>query len=174
MRHCGRDASRMDGAALDARGGFPVPARTITSGSTRRAGRYCRLCGLIVKPEEPLSGGSNRPKVRNKPAKVARIAERDYGNPQWLVCFYCNSSLAIEEVTLDHYRPLAEGRHWNIESNLRIACVECNQVKGDKDPEAFRRSEYVVSRQRHAARFLARWLVVTPLGNDGCATVHQA
>lgn len=70
--------------------------------------------------------------------------KRDHGQ---LICFYChkkdlyaniNSPFAAgREATLDHYIPQSKGGKKYDESNLRICCSKCNQLKKDKMPEEF-------------------------------------
>lgn len=49
-------------------------------------------------------------------------------------CFYCRTVFATPaDATLDHYIPYALWRTWWV-PNLVLACVDCNQVKGDRLP----------------------------------------
>lgn len=52
-------------------------------------------------------------------------------------CFYCKVDLMDDEVTLDHYIPLAAGGTWDVE-NLRIACQPCNNRKSCLVPDGKR------------------------------------
>lgn len=52
---------------------------------------------------------------------------RKYGDK----CFYCKKTLVISCATIEHLIPLSEGGTWHIK-NLRIACVCCNNLRGNK------------------------------------------
>lgn len=53
------------------------------------------------------------------------IYDRDGGR-----CVYCDVTLAINEMTLDHVVPISRGGG-SSESNLVSACSACNQAKAD-------------------------------------------
>lgn len=46
-------------------------------------------------------------------------------------CQYCQNELKLHEATIDHVLPICKGgkNEW---TNLVIACLKCNQEKGDK------------------------------------------
>lgn len=54
-----------------------------------------------------------------------------------LLCYWCKRLTLPGERHVDHKQPLAAGGA-HVAGNLCIACVECNLVKGDADPKAFR------------------------------------
>lgn len=62
-------------------------------------------------------------------------------------CYYCTRRTLLVKVktggihppnlcTLDHYVPLFRGGSEDFE-NYRLACTECNRLKGDLDPAVF-------------------------------------
>ncbi len=51
-------------------------------------------------------------------------------------CYYCGTELSPEEMTTDHAKPKSKGGSGHVE-NLRVACHECNGLKGDKDIDVF-------------------------------------
>ena len=53
-------------------------------------------------------------------------------------CHYCKVALTKEQVVLDHATPLSRGGINHI-SNIRICCNDCNQLKGVRDEEEFRK-----------------------------------
>lgn len=58
----------------------------------------------------------------------AFIFDRDGGH-----CRYCNIRLRRDDATVDHYIPTAHGGT-NHRENLRLACNDCNQLKGSMPP----------------------------------------
>ena len=54
-----------------------------------------------------------------------------------LLCYWCKKLTRPGERHVDHKQPLTVGGA-HVGGNLCIACVECNLVKGDTDPKAFR------------------------------------
>jgi 5-methylcytosine-specific restriction endonuclease McrA len=58
-----------------------------------------------------------------------RAVIRNWG----LKCFYCGMKLIEEEMTIDHFHPVAAGGT-NAISNLRPACEPCNRSKGSAVP----------------------------------------
>jgi 5-methylcytosine-specific restriction endonuclease McrA len=53
-------------------------------------------------------------------------------------CFYCTKTPALADLTIDHAQPAAAGGRDDIQ-NLLIACRPCNQAKGGKPIELFKR-----------------------------------
>jgi 5-methylcytosine-specific restriction endonuclease McrA len=51
-------------------------------------------------------------------------------------CYYCGTDLDEENSTLDHATPRSKGGK-NASDNLVLACIFCNQKKGDKTKEEF-------------------------------------
>lgn len=47
------------------------------------------------------------------------------------VCYLCRRDLLDAEITLDHVVPTSKGGRNNLD-NLRIACSDCNNAKGDE------------------------------------------
>lgn len=46
-------------------------------------------------------------------------------------CYLCRRAFAEDELTFDHIMPLSKGGKSNL-GNLRLACDECNQRKGNQ------------------------------------------
>lgn len=69
--------------------------------------------------------------MRNKLHKKLAIFSAARGR-----CSYCGVHLTLDEATLDHWKPRAEGGK-NANTNLRIACVICNRAKGRLQPNVF-------------------------------------
>lgn len=63
-----------------------------------------------------------RPKISH--AKRLRIFNKCNGK-----CHYCHKSLTIDNCHIDHMMPLSKGGS-NCDSNLTLACAECNESKG--------------------------------------------
>src|ERR1700749_506126 len=62
--------------------------------------------------------------------EIIRILTERYG----YYCFLGNHDFGPEdEVTIDHWIPLAKNGTWDIE-NLRLACKRHNALKGDRMP----------------------------------------
>lgn len=79
-------------------------------------------------------------KARRRARKMAAIVESVSASDIRAVfeafrneCAYCR---AVDDLTLDHFRPLALGGAHAI-SNLVPACKSCNSAKGPRDPFAF-------------------------------------
>ena len=51
-------------------------------------------------------------------------------------CELCGREMALEDVTIDHIKPLAMGGTNDV-SNLACTCFGCNQLKGSAVPESF-------------------------------------
>ncbi len=70
-------------------------------------------------------------KSKKKAVKFSRenVYTRDNGK-----CQYCNCKVARPEATYDHVLPRAQGgkTEW---TNIVIACMACNQKKGNRTPE---------------------------------------
>lgn len=62
------------------------------------------------------------------PGERERILRRTAG-----LCNYCRAILTVENMTVDHYNPLARGGTHELD-NLVAACEPCNVSKGDKAP----------------------------------------
>jgi 5-methylcytosine-specific restriction endonuclease McrA len=52
------------------------------------------------------------------------------------ICFYCPADISGGKHTIDHFIPLSRGGS-NWPSNIRMACVNCNSMKGDMLPKEF-------------------------------------
>lgn len=50
------------------------------------------------------------------------------------LCFYCQTEVAFEEATLDHFVPISRGGLTKT-LNLVMACEDCNVAKSDFDPK---------------------------------------
>lgn len=68
---------------------------------------------------------------KRKAIKFSRmnVYSRDDGR-----CQYCRQRVPLEETTYDHVVPRSKGGQTNWE-NVVIACMTCNQKKGNKTPE---------------------------------------
>ena len=62
---------------------------------------------------------------KQKQAKKAQLIS-DYG----LRCWWCGHCSSKEELTLDHLKPKSRGGSNSLE-NLRLACLPCNNSRGD-------------------------------------------
>ena len=51
-------------------------------------------------------------------------------------CELCGREIALEDVTIDHLKPLAMGGTNDV-SNLACTCFGCNHLKGSAVPESF-------------------------------------
>lgn len=69
-------------------------------------------------------------------SKKRQLKQKRYTDSPY--CYYCESHLEPEEVTIDHYWPtniypeLAQN-----EDNMVLSCHACNTFKGDKDPNGY-------------------------------------
>ncbi|MEH2467833.1 HNH endonuclease [Nostoc sp.] len=68
---------------------------------------------------------SHHQKDRKRPHLIAKYGMR---------CFWCGCSLTRETMTIDHYIPLSLGGNNKIK-NLRLACVRCNNFRGNSAPQ---------------------------------------
>lgn len=57
------------------------------------------------------------------------------GRPQ-APCVHCGRELIFTMLTLDHVVPRSQGGTYTLE-NVRLACFDCNQERGDEDFETF-------------------------------------
>lgn len=64
---------------------------------------------------------------KQKNSRKRQLVER-YGYESR--CFWCGKLLPIEQLTLDHLLPISRGGSNNLE-NLRLACLPCNQGRGN-------------------------------------------
>lgn len=87
----------------------------------------------VQVPDQSCKGDHMRSEDRRK--LVKSIAKRDAKGA--LMCFYCEDDLEFEDVTLDHYIPLAAGGTWD-KANLRNACQPCNNRKSNLVPDGKR------------------------------------
>lgn len=62
---------------------------------------------------------------KQKRSKKSQLAD-EYG----LCCWWCECSLPPDKLTLDHLKPRSKGGSNSLE-NLRLACVSCNQSRGN-------------------------------------------
>ena len=63
---------------------------------------------------------------KQKKSKTQQLIERD-----GLICCLCKKFQLEDQLTIDHVRPRSKGGS-NRMINLRLACLECNQKRGDK------------------------------------------
>jgi 5-methylcytosine-specific restriction endonuclease McrA len=68
------------------------------------------------------------------PAATVSFSRRNIFKRDHYTCQYCAKQPGMEELTLDHVIPRAQGgeSRWN---NCVLACLECNKRKADRTPE---------------------------------------
>jgi 5-methylcytosine-specific restriction endonuclease McrA len=77
----------------------------------------------------------SKTRAHNRERLRRALAARD-----GLACFYCQSPFpALEDATLDHLIPQSLLPGWQ-QFNLVLACLDCNEAKGDQLPQVFLRS----------------------------------
>lgn len=67
---------------------------------------------------------------------VMQFTKQEVINQEGLICYLCGKSLTNETATIDHVIPLAKGG-FHCLSNAKIACLPCNQKKGNKDLNSY-------------------------------------
>lgn len=81
----------------------------------------------VVKHQKPVAANTTPPPAGVKRLKLCwRLAERD--GPR---CHYCDRTLDLEEMTLDHIKPQSLGGTHAIK-NLVLCCKPCNSWKGQR------------------------------------------
>ena len=75
-----------------------------------------------------------------KQLKREKAKARELRNSQWWkrrcakgLCYYCNSSISANELTMDHVVPLARGGKTS-KGNVVPACKDCNNKKKNMLP----------------------------------------
>ena len=69
--------------------------------------------------------------ILSRAERVAKVTERD--GPD---CFLCKQPFTSStDLTLDHWIPQSKGGTWDL-SNLRLAHLKCNSLKGDTMPDS--------------------------------------
>lgn len=85
---------------------------------------------------------SNKPKLwalETKPERPRRLALYERVRfKHWLYwkygaeCAYCGMVLPVYALTIDHIQPVSKGGNMRDIRNMALACLGCNQVKGDQ------------------------------------------
>lgn len=71
-----------------------------------------------------------RIKIRRKQGKInAALKKRLFGHLFMAPCRYCLQVFMLNELTIEHIRPLSLGGT-NEDSNIGIACPPCNNLRG--------------------------------------------
>jgi 5-methylcytosine-specific restriction endonuclease McrA len=117
------------------------------------------LKGLISALESNACSRANRLHCKvGRRGPLRAVYKRAVRSPV-LLCYWCKKLTRPQERHVDHKQPLAVGGE-HVAGNLCIACVECNLVKGDTDPNKFRQT---VAGKRMANSLIAadyfRWLL---------------
>lgn len=81
--------------------------------------------------------GPNKKHIREHFAKNKKEILKTILSKQESICYLCGNHLDLEDITVDHVKPIACGGTNAIE-NLKIACKECNVKKGSKSLEEFK------------------------------------
>lgn len=77
------------------------------------------------------------PALRSAARSLKKILiEEQVKSGEWLNCYYCQSSIPINESHLEHKRPISRGGK-NTKGNLVLSCAPCNLKKGSKTAEEF-------------------------------------
>ncbi|PSB03734.1 HNH endonuclease [Merismopedia glauca] len=63
--------------------------------------------------------------ARQKRSKKAELAKE-----QGSCCWWCRCHLPLHKLTIDHLKPKSKGGS-NSSENLRLACFECNNSRGN-------------------------------------------
>lgn len=68
------------------------------------------------------------------PNTVVKFSRQNVMTRDSFTCCYCNKRKHISNLSLDHVQPKSKGgkTSWD---NIVTACMQCNQVKGDRTPE---------------------------------------
>jgi 5-methylcytosine-specific restriction endonuclease McrA len=69
--------------------------------------------------------------------KRAAIIARDDST-----CYLCHRKLEADEITLDHVTPKSRGGT-DAGENLKVACLNCNEIKGERLPGECAASEFI-------------------------------
>lgn len=76
------------------------------------------------------------------PPKVKQIKRHAVWKRSDKKCFYCGKQMVFEgikkhnKMTIEHLVPLSKGGSWSL-GNLRAACLECNEKRGNKSIAEF-------------------------------------
>lgn len=80
---------------------------------------------------------TERAKVRAMAAQQRRKDARDlFIQEGGRVCAICGKQMSKDETTIDHIIPLSKGGA-DIIQNMQLACLACNNAKGDNLPSDF-------------------------------------
>lgn len=107
-----------------------------------------RECGGDVVAGRSGGGVTEAKRNRNALLGTLSISSRRRGIKIRLAandprCYYCRTTLTVEESRLDHYLPVSvyPERARDL-SNLVLSCVSCDRAKGCIDPRVFGDDEF--------------------------------
>ncbi|WP_442942665.1 HNH endonuclease [Nostoc sp.] len=86
----------------------------------------------IANPEAPCIGQTFT-RTKRLPPQQMRYRKKLLIERYGYCCFWCSCDLTPLTITIDHYIPLSKGGS-NELKNLRLACLPCNQRRGDSLP----------------------------------------
>lgn len=125
---------------------FGEPLIEIYGGTNRLSGqRSIAALHGVVACRGPVRGGDDSIPALNNQA----LFSRDHYH-----CLYCGEQFSSEQLTRDHVIPASKGGSdsW---TNLVSACRRCNQIKGDREPEACNMPLLAVPYRPNRAEYLA-------------------
>ena len=79
---------------------------------------------------------------------LTRIQRARLWGEQEMRCTYCEDSLELENLIVDHFHPWSDGGH-NRKDNLRISCKLCNNAKGSKVFEDYEQARVYIRNKRN-------------------------
>ncbi|MEA5505946.1 HNH endonuclease [Halotia wernerae UHCC 0503] len=86
-------------------------------------------------PNPPTATGVNSVRQHKRLCNSQKRNKRPHLIAKYgMQCFWCDCKLTTETLTIDHYVPLSRGGSNKIK-NLRLACFDCNQGRGNALPE---------------------------------------
>lgn len=77
--------------------------------------------------------------------KKSTIKRTMFAGRSRVECHYCQRLLTFDETTLDHVLPKSMGGTFAL-SNLVLACLDCNQKRGDAPYEKYSKGKTVWQR----------------------------
>ncbi|MFF0160041.1 RNA-guided endonuclease IscB [Streptomyces sp. NPDC005263] len=142
-------------------GWLPPSLRHRVDTTFSQAARLCRYAPVteihvehVAFDTHAMSAGRPLTAIEYQQGTLAGTETRAYLHAQWnSACAYCDASGI--PLNIDHVRPRSRGGSNRI-SNLVLACVPCNQAKGNTSVEAF-----LTHRPERLAKILQR--LSTPL-----------
>ena len=85
-----------------------------------------------------------RKRKLHKQARINKQLKKSF-NLYFSICYYCNKAFLIDDLTIEHIKPLSFGGTSDID-NIELACAPCNRQKGK---EAFRLKR-TINREKYA------------------------